>query len=376
MRACPSWLVGFLVAGYVHPPCAAVSAADEPDSPRIPLCRGLTIVGAVREPRGDYEPILQIESVDGRAVHAKYSTNEAVGGAVRHVTVSRTVLTEDLSGAALLVNWFNPRAPITIPGSTAFSTSRAVLRSLKTTGTAELSLVERGDSAMPANPDVHPNIYDFSAIYKLQRVGSGPIVLPVTVNGSKVDLPVIQARGEHMGATAQFYFLDDDSNPLSLKFQFTPFGSAGPDTQSQVVKITHRCSETASATPVLADRLERALAETGRADVYDVYFDFNSDRIREESEPTLEEIAEVLRRHPDWNLVIEGHTDNVGSDVDNLDLSKRRAASVKEALVANHGVGADRLRTGGYGEARPRDRNDTLDGRARNRRVELVRSDS
>ena len=50
------------------------------------------MVGAVREPQGDYEPILQIEAIDDRGVHAKYSSNRIVGGVVRHVTVSRTVL--------------------------------------------------------------------------------------------------------------------------------------------------------------------------------------------------------------------------------------------------------------------------------------------
>ena len=102
--------------------------------------------------------------------------------------------------------------------------------------------------------------------------------------------------------------------------------------------------------------------------------DFNSDRIREESKPTLQEIAELLRKHVDWDLAIEGHTDSIGSDAANLDLSRRRAAAVKNVLTSNHGIDASRLSTGGHGEARPRDRNDTLEGRARNRRVELVRT--
>jgi outer membrane protein OmpA-like peptidoglycan-associated protein len=107
--------------------------------------------------------------------------------------------------------------------------------------------------------------------------------------------------------------------------------------------------------------------------VYDLFFDFNSDRIREESEPTLREIAEVLRRNPDWVLAVEGHTDDVASDGYNLDLSTRRAASVKGALGEQFGIAGARLTSTGLGESRPRDRNDTLEGRARNRRVELVR---
>jgi len=351
-----------------------LGVGPEPVPTRIPLCAGLTIVGAVNEPRGDYESILRIESMDDRAVHTRLSTNVLIGNGVRHVNVSRTILKEDLSRSTLLVHWFTPSAPITIPGSTAFGASTAVLRSLKTTGAAELGLVDRGNSALPADRRVHPNVYDFQATYKLQRVGNAPVAVPVTVNGVKVDLPAIHARGTYMGDTAEFYFLDDESNPMRLKFQATPFGAATPDTEAQTVKITYRCSGPTTHTPALADTLERALVETGRVDVYDIYFDFNSDRIRDESAPTLSEIAEVLRRHPDWRLAIEGHTDGIGSETANLDLSKRRAGAVKDALVTGHRIDVGRLTTSGHGEARPRDRNDTLEGRARNRRVELVRA--
>jgi outer membrane protein OmpA-like peptidoglycan-associated protein len=139
----------------------------------------------------------------------------------------------------------------------------------------------------------------------------------------------------------------------------------------QVVKIAYRCS----AESTLASRLERALAESGRpVDVYEIYFTFNSDELRDESEPTLTELGDILRRHPDWKLSIAGHTDGIASDAFNLDLSKRRAAAVRNALVTRFGVGQRRLTTTGYGKSRPRDTNDTPEGRARNRRVELVRT--
>src|SRR5205807_9596172 len=106
---------------------------------------------------------------------------------------------------------------------------------------------------------------------------------------------------------------------------------------------------------------------------YDIYFDFNSDEIRDESEPTLHDIGDILRRHPEWKLSIAGHTDSIGGDAPNLDLSKRRAAAVKNALVARFGVNNGRLVTTGYGKSRPVDTNETPEGRARNRRVELVK---
>lgn len=93
----------------------------------------------------------------------------------------------------------------------------------------------------------------------------------------------------------------------------------------------------------------------------------------ESASPTLEEIAEVLRRHRDWKLRIAGHTDGIGGDQQNLDLSKRRAAAVKDALVKKYSIAAGRLETTGFGKSQPKDTNDTLEGRAHNRRVELMR---
>ncbi len=87
----------------------------------------------------------------------------------------------------------------------------------------------------------------------------------------------------------------------------------------------------------------------------------------------LKEIADALAKNPAWSLNVEGHTDNIGGDAYNLDLSKRRAASVKEALVTRYRAAGDRLATDGFGAARPKESNSTLEGRARNRRVELVK---
>jgi outer membrane protein OmpA-like peptidoglycan-associated protein len=87
----------------------------------------------------------------------------------------------------------------------------------------------------------------------------------------------------------------------------------------------------------------------------------------------LRDIQEILRRHPDWKLSIAGHTDSIGGDAPNLDLSKRRAAAVKTALVSRFGVSSGRLTTNGYGKSQPVDTNETPEGRARNRRVELVK---
>jgi outer membrane protein OmpA-like peptidoglycan-associated protein len=107
--------------------------------------------------------------------------------------------------------------------------------------------------------------------------------------------------------------------------------------------------------------------------VYGIYFDSGSDRIRDESNAVLEDIAKMLRQNAGWSLAVEGHTDNLGGDAYNVDLAKRRAAAVKQALVAHYKVDAKRLHPTGFGASKPKDTNDTVEGRAHNRRVELVR---
>jgi len=98
-----------------------------------------------------------------------------------------------------------------------------------------------------------------------------------------------------------------------------------------------------------------------------------SDHIRAESAPTLKSISDMLTAHADLKLMIEGHTDNVGSATSNQTLSERRAAAVKQYLVTMAHVDAARLSTKGYGASKPIAPNTTAEGRQENRRVELVK---
>lgn len=108
--------------------------------------------------------------------------------------------------------------------------------------------------------------------------------------------------------------------------------------------------------------------------VYGIYFDFASATLKPGSAPVLREIADALKANPMWKLTIEGHTDNVGGVDYNLELSRRRAASVKNVLVTRYHINPSRLTTIGYGFSRPKASNDTPQGRAFNRRVQLVRN--
>ena len=400
-------------------------------SSSIPLCPGLAIVTAVSQTDGDYESIKTIESVGPSEVRLKYSSEVRSTGwfdsgpPLKKTTLHRTVLTSDLESAKSYQQTFLEKSAETIPGTTAIGTSATILRALKTKGEAELSISNTyGGLELTADRNTRPNYYNYLQVATIKRVGAGPTRVPVLVNDQLVELPAIQAQGESFGDKVEFFFLDDERNPLTLAFRIgiggikplipeelalcdavrksgasmadLPFGRrcerpAGGDRDTlRVIKITSYCvappatsgsagtgggqpSNGAANAAGGASALERALAEKGTVDVYSIYFSFNSDAIREESEPTLREIAEVLRRHPDWKLGVNGHTDSIGNDPYNLDLSKRRGAAVKNSLVARYAIAAARLTTSGFGRAQPKDTNDTLEGRARNRRVELVR---
>lgn len=119
--------------------------------------------------------------------------------------------------------------------------------------------------------------------------------------------------------------------------------------------------------------LEQEIEADGSVDIQAIFFSVDSSEIRPESEPALTAIAEVLKRHPDWKMSIEGHTDSQADEAYNLNLSKERAASVKAALVTLYDIADGRLTTTGYGESKPVADNKTLGGRAQNRRVVLVK---
>ncbi|MGI8601114.1 MAG: OmpA family protein [Chitinophagaceae bacterium] len=104
-----------------------------------------------------------------------------------------------------------------------------------------------------------------------------------------------------------------------------------------------------------------------------ILFDVNSDKLKPESFGTLKEIAGVLKDNPSIKVKIVGHTDSDGDDKANLELSKKRAAAVKTALVKEFGIDEGNLETDGKGEGEPVDKNTTSEGKANNRRVEFFK---
>jgi outer membrane protein OmpA-like peptidoglycan-associated protein len=375
---------------------------------KIPLRPGLTVVTAIAQFGGDYESIKQIQQVSATAVRLSYRADnvpnpleglqklsgDTAPKSSGSISGQRTVRTEDLQSSHDYMQWFGPNQPELMPGTTAISASRAVLIELKDKGETQFSfrtgglkgtagslLGALGQMAGGGAPGASKEAKDLANMGKdectLKRVGALSS-FPVLLNDQRVSLPAVHAQCTTDDGLADFYFLDDPDNPLALAWKL-----GGSDTL-QLVKISYPPPPTASQAVGSSaastgpgasggQQIEQELKQTGQAEVYGIYFDFASDKIKPESEPVLREIAGALSHNPTWKLRVEGHTDNIGGDEYNLDLSQRRAEAVKLALVTRYHIAADRLTPKGFGATRPKEPNDTLAGRARNRRVELVR---
>jgi len=114
------------------------------------------------------------------------------------------------------------------------------------------------------------------------------------------------------------------------------------------------------------------LRSTGHASVYGIYFETGKADLKAESTPALEEVKKLLSADPALKLWVVGHTDSVGKVEDNMRLSQARAEAVVRALTTTHGIAAARLKGYGVGPLCPVASNEAEEGRAKNRRVELV----
>ncbi|HEY2990196.1 MAG TPA: OmpA family protein [Candidatus Binatia bacterium] len=123
---------------------------------------------------------------------------------------------------------------------------------------------------------------------------------------------------------------------------------------------------------VKAQELANDISKTGHASIYGIYFDTGKAEIKSESTPVLDEIAKLLNSNSALKLLVVGHTDDVGGVASNMTLSKQRAEAVVHALTTKYKIASARLQAGGAGPLSPVATNRTDDGRAKNRRVELV----
>lgn len=141
-----------------------------------------------------------------------------------------------------------------------------------------------------------------------------------------------------------------------------------------VVDIVEAKDRDKKMVTVDAGAMANAINTAGHVALYGIYFDFNMADVKPESDATLGEMAKLLKQTPTLKLLVVGHTDNVGSFSSNMDLSQRRAAAVVVALTTRFGISKDRLTPVGVAFASPVAPNTDESGRAKNRRVELVKN--
>lgn len=122
-----------------------------------------------------------------------------------------------------------------------------------------------------------------------------------------------------------------------------------------------------------ARKMASDIKTSGKVAIYGIYFDFNKSDIKPESESTLQLIAELLQNDSNLKLYVVGHTDDVGGFDYNMKLSQARAQAVVKELTIKYNIAADRLKPYGVGPLAPVSSNDTEEGKAMNRRVELVK---
>jgi outer membrane protein OmpA-like peptidoglycan-associated protein len=202
---------------------------------------------------------------------------------------------------------------------------------------------------------------------QLTRVGTDSTET-VIVDGRAVTVPVLHAHADFLSMLDNFrmqgdmWFVDDTVNAWVTRVEM----------KRQDDSTFHMALGTIT-TPAAGAAIERQLIDSCRAPVYGFFFAFNSADLEPAAAPTFQAVADLLRRHQDWTLAIEGHTDSIGNPAANLKLSERRAAAVRQELVGRYGIATTRLTAAGRGMTGYVAPNKTLEGRARNRRVDLVR---
>jgi outer membrane protein OmpA-like peptidoglycan-associated protein len=348
----------------VAEPCAALSKGESADlrqqeaSAVVPLVPGMVLDTIWVLYDADLETLTRVTSVDDDQIKLTLSGPQARAENGHAIVESSKVIPvypqcqADLAASHLLVTEGNPELSVPIPGATRISVSQYVYREMK----------NGNPFPFEYRHQYYPVGGGYSWLYddpgQMQRDTPGDSKFSVILNGQQKDLPALHAKGLLKGMPTEMTVLDDPANPLLLDLEIPNLRFA-----LRTAKITY---------PV-AKKIESDLQQSGRTEIYGIYFDFDSSVIRAESEPVLAEIAEALSKNPGWQLSIQGHTDNIGGDAHNQALSARRAEAVKTALTDRYSIAPDRLTTTGFGATQPKAPNSTLEGRALNRRVELVK---
>ncbi len=345
----------------------AVLPASAAETAQIPLVKGMVVTTAVQKPNGDEEQIATISDATAAYVEISVEFRSQVNGKLMSDTRMRRVRREDMASSNKQNQVFQDGDPVMFPGST-MGLSKASFTQLKSSGKVALVI---GTVARYGEQENMPAILDVTSGRKyfrgtLERVGNATVPITVKINGKPVVIQTIHAKGVFTVAgdsvDIEEWVADNSGNPMGLRSR-----------QGRSVFQTIRIDYPAAQPQVSV--LQQSLASGAcRAELNGIYFDFGKATLLPQSAPALRAVADLMTKNPGWNLRVEGHTDNVGSASYNLDLSKRRAAAVSAALTTQYKLQATRLNANGFGATKPVAKNDTLEGRAANRRVELARN--
>lgn len=348
-------------------------SAAAAEAPRIPLVAGLTVTTAIAEPGGDYESRKRLVAREGEGWRIGYSTERpGADGRPERFESERLLHDADLASARSYRSRFEANVEEDYPGTTALGASAAVLEDLRSSGKSRFSLVGEDRfmaTALAAVPGAKGSALDLAGTLmagsglsfrgELQQQSRGQ--LSVLVNGTAQNLPVLVASGpltakNGQSLNAELSFLDDPANALALQWRV---GGA----TLRTVRIDY---------PPPPQALAAALKAEKRIPLPGLYFDFGSAVLRPESQASLPAIVEAIHSGPPGMLRLAGHTDARGDAARNRALSLARAEAVRAALIRLDARLSARLTAEGFGATQPIAPNTTLEGRAQNRRVELV----
>jgi outer membrane protein OmpA-like peptidoglycan-associated protein len=330
-------------------------------TPTIPLQRGLTMVSVLHRAEGDRENTVEVEDATLEGATYRWRYRERQNGELKDGAFERFVRAADLATAPGMHTGFQPgEGRQEVPGYTAFSLSRGIYHRAESDGSTPFTmmLLDEVVGGSGVSRQGSSSLMPFRGTLAPVSVAPEPMSLLVNGRRSWVRTHHLVARlvYEKRAAEVHLWVLADSAHPLVLK---TTVGAR----RFQMIRVD-----------LPGDRgVEADLARSCRAELPGIYFAFASAALEPASEAALNEVGALLGRHPDWTLTVEGHTDSVGDAAANQQLSIERAESVRAALVEGQGIAASRLIATGFGATRARETNATLEGRARNRRVELVR---
>jgi OOP family OmpA-OmpF porin len=343
---------------------------------RIPLVTGLVLGSVLHSPIAEREDVLEIASADTSGVH--YAWHERTITTEGDTTTGfrkRFVRASDLAGAPRFDDIFGHDEQVR-PGFTAVSISSAVYRQLRDAGSAAFSMIvtpHDGRDMSASATRLSSLLTPTRARYKgsLSRISPQTEPFPLIVNGNRTTVPALRLKGEFADGLRHsvwdLWILADSAHPLLLKsvLQGDVFQMVRADLPEEQPAGKGKPSE--------LKVMEEELNESCRMELPGVYFAFGTATIDPISDRALAELARALAPHRDWTFTVEGHTDSVGTAAANQTLSQRRAEAVRARLAERHGLDTHAWGAVGYGATRPRESNATIEGRARNRRVELAR---